>query len=271
MAEDVEVPRRLTPTVETFRELYLKSGNECAFPGCDRRIMNSEGVFISQLCHIESALPGGERFNGRQTNEERRSFANLMLMCHEHHKITNNVNEYPVERLRQIKAEHEAKFTNVVETIMQSFIDHAADRVLNLPSTFEAMNRVNGLRLSPEEIAGIIPEYNEIFERIRSIPESTRGLLSVAISRGKEGHDSVTAMIYDIAEATKTSERDVYKQVQILEQHKLASFDRDNETVFYLARLRSGGSPWGDLKLFCEGTGISLREMIINLRFDLLD
>lgn len=29
-----EKAKRLKPTVEVLRELYLKSGNQCAFPGC---------------------------------------------------------------------------------------------------------------------------------------------------------------------------------------------------------------------------------------------
>ena len=29
-----EKVKKLKPTVEVLRELYLKSGNQCAFPGC---------------------------------------------------------------------------------------------------------------------------------------------------------------------------------------------------------------------------------------------
>ena len=86
-----EKPKRLTPKGETLRELFLKSGNMCAFPNCTSLMMNSDGVFIGQLCHIEAAEEGGERFNPSMTNEERRAAANLMLMCYEHHKITNDV------------------------------------------------------------------------------------------------------------------------------------------------------------------------------------
>jgi hypothetical protein len=39
------------------------------------------GVFIGQLCHIEAAEEGGQRFNERMTNEERRAFENLLLLC----------------------------------------------------------------------------------------------------------------------------------------------------------------------------------------------
>jgi hypothetical protein len=72
-----EIPKRLNPTYETLRELYLKSGNQCAFPGCNKPILNAKGEFVAQICHIEAAAPNGQRFNPNQTNEERRQSSNL--------------------------------------------------------------------------------------------------------------------------------------------------------------------------------------------------
>ncbi|KIU11162.1 hypothetical protein SC09_Contig24orf00043 [Bacillus subtilis] len=58
---------------------------------------------MGEICHIEAAMPGGERFYPNQTNEERRDFDNLMMLCLDHHKITNNVDKYPVEKLQEMK------------------------------------------------------------------------------------------------------------------------------------------------------------------------
>jgi len=102
-----EKPKRLEPQKDTLRELFLKSGNQCAFPGCEAVMMDDKGRFVGQLCHIEAALPGGERFNPDQINEERRQFDNLMLMCYKHHIITNDVEEFSVAKLQKIKEKHE--------------------------------------------------------------------------------------------------------------------------------------------------------------------
>lgn len=51
-------------------------------------MVGDNGNFIGQICHIEAAEEGGERFNPNMTNEERRAFDNLMLMCYEHHVVT---------------------------------------------------------------------------------------------------------------------------------------------------------------------------------------
>ena len=43
-----------------------------------------------------------------------------MLMCHPHHVITNDEAAYPPERLREIKAAHEARFDAGLASMMQS-------------------------------------------------------------------------------------------------------------------------------------------------------
>src|SRR2546423_768764 len=116
--------KRLTPKGGVLREVYLKSGNLCAFPGCDALMMSANGDFIGQVCHIEAAETNGERFNPNQTDEERRAYSNLMLMCYPHHVETNNVATYPVGRLQQMKADHEAKFTDIVQKMQYSIEDH---------------------------------------------------------------------------------------------------------------------------------------------------
>jgi hypothetical protein len=67
-------------------------------------------MVIGEICHIEAAEPGGARYNSQQTDEERRSFENLMLLCPTHHKIIDNVTMYSPEVLRQMKVNHESRF-----------------------------------------------------------------------------------------------------------------------------------------------------------------
>ena len=101
---------RLAPKSETVRALFARSGNQCAFPGCTQPIVNKKNKFIGQICHIESAMPGGERFNSLQTDEDRRDYKNLILFCYPHHIETDDVYEYTVETLINIKYEHESLF-----------------------------------------------------------------------------------------------------------------------------------------------------------------
>ena len=116
-----ETPKRLAPTRETCRELFLKSGNLCAFPGCPALVSDEQGNFTGQICHIQAAEPGGARFNPDMTNEERRHVSNLMLMCYPHHQITNDTQSYSIFVLRDMKAAHERLFSGADRAMRERF------------------------------------------------------------------------------------------------------------------------------------------------------
>ncbi len=99
---------RLAPTTDTLRALFARSGNLCSFPGCTSVLVNDKNKFIGQICHIEAAEPGGERYNLAMNDEERRGVENLILLCYPHHVETDDVSLYSVDRLKQIKREHES-------------------------------------------------------------------------------------------------------------------------------------------------------------------
>lgn len=111
-----EIVKRITPTKDTLVKLFAKSGNNCAFEDCPERLFDEKGTFIAEVCHIEAALPGGERFNKNMSNQQRAQEDNLILFCHKHHKITDDVNEYPVAKLQEIKRKHERQFLHVNPT-----------------------------------------------------------------------------------------------------------------------------------------------------------
>ncbi|EGQ9584749.1 MULTISPECIES: hypothetical protein [Vibrio harveyi group] len=99
---------RKAPKIDVIKKLCILSKNQCAFPGCDHTILNEKGEYIAQLCHIEAAEKGGERYNENQTDEERRAESNLLFLCHAHHKETDNVTQYTVDVLKEMKRQHES-------------------------------------------------------------------------------------------------------------------------------------------------------------------
>ncbi|HIF9533915.1 TPA: hypothetical protein ACX6S0_002265 [Photobacterium damselae] len=101
---------RLAPKIDTVRSLFARSGNQCAFPGCTHPMVNAKQKFVGQICHIEAAMPEGERYNIQQSDEDRRAYDNLLLLCYQHHIETDDADEYTVERLQQIKRDHESRF-----------------------------------------------------------------------------------------------------------------------------------------------------------------
>jgi len=97
-------------TSTTIKKLFALSGNQCAFPNCNHKFALPERKeVISNICHIEAAEHGGERYNPNQTDDERRDYNNLILLCPNHHVETNDTVKYTVEALKEIKRNHELK------------------------------------------------------------------------------------------------------------------------------------------------------------------
>ena len=94
---------RLPVTKPTLKKLFALSGNQCAFADCTQSVVNKHGDLIAEMCHIEAANEGAQRYNPDQPDEDRRSFENLLILCPTHHATTDNVEVYPVERMRQMK------------------------------------------------------------------------------------------------------------------------------------------------------------------------
>jgi hypothetical protein len=69
---------------------------------------------------LASAEPGGERFDRGLTNEQRREARNLLLLCHDHHVVTNDETEYSVQRLRDMKQAHEERFERGLASMVES-------------------------------------------------------------------------------------------------------------------------------------------------------
>lgn len=98
------------PTSSTQRHVLAASGNQCAFPGCSRLIFDLEhSTLIGTISHIRARCENGPRFDSQQSEDENRSFDNLMAMCAEHSKIIDGTNwkNFSVELLTGWKRDHE--------------------------------------------------------------------------------------------------------------------------------------------------------------------
>lgn len=101
------------PTNKTIKQLFAKSGNLCAFPKCNIQLVDEVNRhLIGEICHIKARSPEGPRYDSQQNDTERNSYDNLIILCPNHHKIIDNDPEsYTIERLKQIKQNHESKQT----------------------------------------------------------------------------------------------------------------------------------------------------------------
>jgi hypothetical protein len=104
--------------------LFARSGNLCAFPGCQTQIIAQEGDElkpIAEMAHMIAYGDSGPRADPRLSLEERNRATNLILLCPTHHVIIDKFEyQYNVQVLRQMKLLHEQK---IARSLQQETLD----------------------------------------------------------------------------------------------------------------------------------------------------
>lgn len=122
---------RRDPKPSTLKALFAKSGNQCTFPSCNNPLIDDRNIFIGELCHINSFKKKDARYDPTLTDDQLRDYDNLVLMCHAHHKRIDTLeDEYPVELLKEMRAQHEAKFTGQSFDVPDSVIEDSMIQIV---------------------------------------------------------------------------------------------------------------------------------------------
>lgn len=96
-----------SPSVTVLKRLFAVAKNRCAFPACESKIIDGSGAIVGEVCHIAGRI-NGPRYDPEQPNSERHGYENLIVLCGTHHKIVDEqIGEYTIERLIEIKRTHE--------------------------------------------------------------------------------------------------------------------------------------------------------------------
>lgn len=103
----------MTISNKSRRLLWTRSGNQCAICGRELTInalSHDKASVIGEECHIVSPRQGGPRYDPGFPPELLDSYENLILLCRVCHKlIDDNPEQYPRERLAEIKLNHEKR------------------------------------------------------------------------------------------------------------------------------------------------------------------
>ncbi len=116
----------------TLKRLFGLSGNNCAFPGCTKTLVNQNTAINSNICHIEAAEERGERYNANMTDDERADYPNLILLCPEHHEETNDIVKYTVSELKKMKTLHESNVSQRILRSKPSMLMNAINAIANI-------------------------------------------------------------------------------------------------------------------------------------------
>ena len=167
----------------TVRRLDTLSGNQCANPDCDRKLIARDGeTIISKICHIEAASANGPRFNSKMIDDERRHYNNLILLCDECHSVIDNKSnedKYPVALLKEWKSNHTTLIqSNILKTkpfLLSKAINAIADLDFESEEN-ESDKQINAFNISDKiefnsvkRNKPLIEEYSKYYGKINSL------------------------------------------------------------------------------------------------------
>lgn len=156
------------------RVLWARAHNRCAI--CRKVLVadasdagDRESV-VGEEAHIVGRSPSGPR-GGVPIDSPIDSYDNLILLCRDDHRVVDDqVNEYPAERLRQLKADHEewaeSRFgSDLVPPRLRPDPESKGWRLSRIGSGSELWNLLVGVhayRLEPPESSEASPEQCDV-------------------------------------------------------------------------------------------------------------
>lgn len=104
----------VTRSIKDKTQLYVYAGGRCEFDGCNKYLLRHplthKEINLGQMAHIVAFSEAGPRGNIKDRPADINNSDNLMLMCHQCHKlIDDNPDEYSRETLINYKKAHEER------------------------------------------------------------------------------------------------------------------------------------------------------------------
>ncbi len=277
---------RKAPSTKALRTLYLLSGNQCGNPTCTTVLINANGTLVADVCHIKAESPGGPRFDKNLSMEERRAPANLMLLCNTCHTLVDEEpKKYTVAVLTRWKSDREARFAAVGDTLRQRYIDEVVDESEEIGLSKPHSLKAYLIFLKKQKISHLIDEdapadIGRFVDRLRHISVADRELLraiiekAIALGGSRETEHGIAVHPDDLKTIrvgdSRLSDYRIRKLGNTLERNDLGWLDVDEEPQLRLQTPHEDLS-WSLLKDFLEERGKTLRDILCDLKFGLLD
>ncbi|XVU21594.1 hypothetical protein ACQPZJ_30525 [Actinoplanes sp. CA-054009] len=210
------------------------------------------------------------------SNEQRRLETNLILVCANHHEeIDQQSHIWTVEKLRKTKARHEALFANPASVILDSVRDWTDDQQVITTGQYERFRKT--WDYDEEDFKQVAAEIRSTESRLRPLTRSARQVLLTVMKRGDYDEWSRVheLAVGELERAMRLDSREVWSLCAELERSKFARLEIDEDLGTEPVVATRGAPDYGfmisDLATYSNKEGIDLTEIIIGLRFDLLD
>ncbi len=279
MAKDDDHPR-LPPTEATIKVLFALSGNRCAFPGCSHSLVNDSGQVVSQVAHIKGVKPKAARFDPDADAEDLRQPENLVILCYEHHIASDDATIYTVERMREIKRAHEARFGGVVTGLRGSVEDATKATAVKVPETLDAYARANDLDVAgdAEHLQSFRRELVSFLNIATRLTPDIRTVWSAIVDRGTESGESVFEVtLPELEQVLNLRANELGDLLSVLTRYELVEiFDDESREGYFSSVLwvstrptrddRGQPTPFlSDLRHVARSLGTPIATLVVDL------
>ena len=180
----------MTISNSTMKALWAAAGGMCSFTDCTEKLFSvslekSTPYTLGEMAHIKGERFGSSRYDLAQDPIERNAFANLILLCPNHHTLVDkkeNEGAFNTDRLKQIKAAHE-KYISTALTVPGMNLPALANEL----SILTGANKAVWTKYGPSsELANKNPHDEAAYaiwtrERVSTIVPNNRKIASLLI------------------------------------------------------------------------------------------
>lgn len=174
---------------KTIKLLWSNAAGRCSFSDCNERLTVTQAAYsaphtLGEMAHIKGKKHGSNRYDETQTDDQRDSYENLILLCPNHHtRIDKPENEgiFTVDALMQMKMNHEASISRCLDSVEISNINELKGQII----ICLAENRQSWLQYGPlSGNAQKNPQSDEIYaiwisERLSTIVPNNRVIVGL--------------------------------------------------------------------------------------------
>lgn len=274
--------KRLPPVDATTRELYLYSGNRCAFEGCTEVLLKENGTWNCQVAHIYGVKPGSARGDHNLSNEKLREPSNLLLMCPNHHNEIDNQkleSTYTVEKVQRLKTDHEAKYKKALQGLAR-IVDDTAEVVAKYPKNLCALDGYC-TNLTEDEIRENAELAEPFVKALVEQPIALRDVIALVLVHGKAENYWGTRRVFATttrieAAASSITPYDLCDRAKSLEHDGLLMIDHDESVSYFVLQDPTRDTVgWEDLFAAIHdraaGAPEIIKRIVLDLDFTVMD
>lgn len=280
-------PARKAPSTDTMRRLFALSGNQCARPGCNTVLLNATGKLVGEAAHIAAHSGGGPRYDKSMSPDERRAFENLILLCATCHTLVDkDPQTYTRAKLVKWKADREKRFSAVGELLRKAYLDEITDESdetgVSLPETLAGYDAyLSAISTTPSLDAGAPAAVAAYAEKLRHLTVKDRQLIVAIVEKalqltGAREHPNGVSVNPDdlrtlrINEAPLTQSR-IKRLGETLDRNQLGEIDVDDGVAQLFIKTIDDDFEWSSLKAYMETKGGTLSDLLVGMKFAVLD